>query len=135
MDLAVRDRYFQQSLVLRTLLVSQYQSFTYFISCTTPYHINKFDRFPNALNVLGEDHKLQSNLLLIVAWISILLSLLLCVVTQQGYGALLFCGFMGVSVLIITIFYNFIDKLIKPFSFLNMLLIGLSGLLLAVNSL
>lgn len=27
------------------------------------YHINKFDRFPNALNVLGEDHKLQSNLL------------------------------------------------------------------------
>jgi hypothetical protein len=45
--------------------------------------------------------KLQSNLLLIVAWISILLSLLLCVVTQQGYGALLFCGFMGLSVLTI----------------------------------
>lgn len=28
--------------------------------------------------------KLQSNLLLIVAWISFLLSLLFCVVTQQG---------------------------------------------------
>ena len=27
------------------------------------YHLNKFDRFPNSLNVLGEDHKLQSNLL------------------------------------------------------------------------
>jgi len=79
--------------------------------------------------------KLQSNLLLIVAWISILLSLLFCVVTQQGYGALLFCGFMGLSVLIITIFYNFIEKLIKPFSFLNMLLIGFSGLLLVVNPL
>jgi high-affinity K+ transport system ATPase subunit B len=77
----------------------------------------------------------QSNLLLIVAWISILLSLIFCVATQQGYGALLFCGFMSLSVLIIMIFYNFIDKLIKPFSILNMLLIGLSGLLLVINAL
>ena len=27
------------------------------------YHLNKFERFPKALNILGEDHKLQSNLL------------------------------------------------------------------------
>ena len=27
------------------------------------YHINKFERFPKALNILGEDHKLQSTLL------------------------------------------------------------------------
>lgn len=27
------------------------------------YHLNKFERFPRALNILGEDHKLQSNLL------------------------------------------------------------------------
>lgn len=27
------------------------------------YHLNKFERFSNSLNVLGEDHKLQSNLL------------------------------------------------------------------------
>ena len=27
------------------------------------YHLNKFTRFNNALNILGEDHKLQSNLL------------------------------------------------------------------------
>ena len=27
------------------------------------YHLNKFDRFKRALNILGEDHKLQSNLL------------------------------------------------------------------------
>ncbi|KPZ58257.1 DUF3325 domain-containing protein [Pseudoalteromonas sp. P1-25] len=77
----------------------------------------------------------QSNLLLIVAWISILLSLVFCVVAQQGYGALLFCGFMSLSVLIIMLFYNFIDSLVKPFSVLNMLLVGVSGLLIAVNAL
>jgi len=27
------------------------------------YHLNKFERFPRALNILGEDHKLQSTLL------------------------------------------------------------------------
>jgi len=27
------------------------------------YHLNKFERFPKALNILGEDHKLQSTLL------------------------------------------------------------------------
>jgi len=76
----------------------------------------------------------QSNVLLIVAWISILLSLLLCVITQQGYGALLFCGFMSLSVLIIMFFYNFIENLIKPFSVLNMLLIGSSGVFLLINT-
>jgi len=75
----------------------------------------------------------QRKKLLLAAWISILLSLVLCIVTQGGYGALLFCGFMSLSVLIIMIFYNFLVDYVKWFSVLNSVLVVLSGLFLALN--
>lgn len=75
----------------------------------------------------------QRKKLLLAAWISILLSLMLCIVTQGGYGALLFCGFMSLSVLIIMIFYNFLVDYVKWFSVLNSVLVVLSGLFLALN--
>lgn len=75
----------------------------------------------------------QRKKLLLAAWISILLSLVLCIVTQGGYGTLLFCGFMSLSVLIIMVFYNFLVGYVKWSSVLNSVLVVLSGLFLALN--
>ncbi|MDP2635648.1 MAG: DUF3325 domain-containing protein [Pseudoalteromonas sp.] len=69
----------------------------------------------------------QSQQFLIAAWISILLSLLLCVIKHQGYGGLLFCGYMALSVLLLMIFYSFKPSWVKHMSVLNVVLLLLSG--------
>ncbi|MBH0059371.1 DUF3325 domain-containing protein [Pseudoalteromonas sp. SWXJZ94C] len=75
----------------------------------------------------------QCKKLLLAAWISILLSLVLFVATQGGYGALLFCGFMSLSVLIIMIFYNFLISYVKILSIINIAIIALTGLFVGLN--
>ena len=74
----------------------------------------------------------QSQQFIIVAWISILLSLLLCVVERQGYGGLLFCGYMALSVLLLMIFYSFKASWVKYMSAVNITLLILCGSYMAV---
>ncbi len=95
------------------------------------FALAKFNHFKDVFK--KRPTELQHKQLLALAWISILLSLAICVETQSGYGALLFCGFMSLSVLIITIFYNLLTRLVKVFSVLNAVLITVSGLFLALN--
>ncbi|MBH0011493.1 MULTISPECIES: DUF3325 domain-containing protein [unclassified Pseudoalteromonas] len=95
------------------------------------FALAKFNHFKDVFK--KRPTELQSKSLLFIAWISILLSLVLCVTTQSGYGALLFCGFMSLSVLIIMVFYNFLVGYVKWFSVLNSVLVVLSGLFLALN--
>jgi len=95
------------------------------------FALAKFNHFKDVFKKRPTES--QSKSLLFIAWISILLSLVLFVATQSGYGALLFCGFMSLSVLIILVFYNFLIGYVKWLSVLNALLIVLSGLFLALN--
>ena len=95
------------------------------------FALAKFNHYRGVFKTRPSDK--LSKQFLIAAWISILLSLVLCIVTQGGYGALLFCGFMSLSVLIIMVFYNFLVSYVKWFSILNSVLIVLSGLFLALN--
>ncbi|MBE0361147.1 DUF3325 domain-containing protein [Pseudoalteromonas aliena] len=95
------------------------------------FALAKFNHFKDVFK--KRPTELQSKKLLLIAWISILLSLVFCVVTQGSYGALLFCGFMSLSVLIIMVFYNFLVGYVKLFSVLNSVLVVLSGLYLALN--
>ncbi|MEL0634212.1 DUF3325 domain-containing protein [Pseudoalteromonas carrageenovora] len=95
------------------------------------FALAKFNHFKDVFK--KRPTELQRKQLLIVAWISILLSLVICVVTQGSYGALLFCGFMSVSVLIITTFYNLLTGYVKLFSVLNAALITVIGLFLALK--
>ena len=95
------------------------------------FALAKFNHYRDVFKTRPSDK--LSKQFLIAAWISILLSLVLCIVTQGGYGALLFCGFMSLSVLIIMVFYNFLVSYVKWFSILNSVLIVLSGLFLALN--
>lgn len=74
--------------------------------------------------------KLQQQAFLFAAWISILLSFMFCVITQQGYGVLLFCGFMSLSVLIIMTLHNFLIHLVSLFSVFNLALIIISAVIL-----
>ncbi|MBE0379941.1 MULTISPECIES: DUF3325 domain-containing protein [Pseudoalteromonas] len=74
----------------------------------------------------------QSKQFLLAAWISILLSLVLSVVQHNGYGALLFCGYIAVSLLVLMIFYSFKASWVKIMSVLNITVIMLSGLFLSV---
>jgi hypothetical protein len=95
------------------------------------FALAKFNHFKDVFK--KRPTELQSKRLLLVAWISILLSLVLCVVIQSGYGGLLFCGFMSLSILITMVFYNFCIRFVKWFSILNGVLIVLTGLFLALN--
>ncbi|ALS34581.1 hypothetical protein PTRA_b0039 [Pseudoalteromonas translucida KMM 520] len=52
---------------------------------------------------------------------------------QGGYGALLFCGYMSLSALIIMVFYNFITQFVKVFSVLNLVITALTTLFLVLN--
>ena len=61
--------------------------------------------------------------ILICAWISILLSLLLSIIDQAGYGALLFCGYMSLSVLILVVLFSFIEDWVKFVGALNSLVL------------
>ena len=74
----------------------------------------------------------QSKQFLLAAWISILLSLVLSVVQHHGYGALLFCGYIAVSLLILMIFYSFKASWVKIVSAINITVVMLSGLFLSV---
>ena len=74
----------------------------------------------------------QSKQFLLVAWISILLSLILSVVYMHGYGVLLFCGYMALSILILMIFYSFKASWVKIMGALNVTVVMLSGLFLSV---
>ena len=95
------------------------------------FALAKFNHFKDVFK--KRPTELQSKKLLLIAWISILLSLVLCVVTQGSYGALLFSGFMSLSVLIIMVFYNFFVGFVKYFSVFNMAVIALSGLYIGLN--
>jgi hypothetical protein len=95
------------------------------------FALAKFNHFKDVFK--KRPTKLQSKKLLLIAWISILLSLVLCVVTKGGYGALLFCGFMSLSVLIIMIFYNFLIGYVKILSIINIAIIALTGLFVGLN--
>lgn len=74
----------------------------------------------------------QSNRFIVLAWITILLSLVLSIVQHQGYGGLLFCGYMALSVLLLMIFYSFKTTWVKLLSALNVTTIVLSGLYISV---
>ncbi|KPH65514.1 hypothetical protein AMS58_05520 [Pseudoalteromonas porphyrae] len=74
----------------------------------------------------------QSQRFIIAAWISILLSLVLSVAQNNGYGALLFCGYMALSLLILMIFYSFKASWVKIMSAVNITVLMLSGLFLSV---
>ncbi|WP_064435528.1 DUF3325 domain-containing protein [Pseudoalteromonas neustonica] len=76
--------------------------------------------------------KKQSQRFIIAAWISILLSLVLSVAQNNGYGALLFCGYMALSLLILMIFYSFKASWVKIMSAVNITVLMLSGLFLSV---
>ncbi|WP_041454877.1 DUF3325 domain-containing protein [Pseudoalteromonas translucida] len=95
------------------------------------FALAKFNHFKDVFK--KRPTNLQRKYLLVTAWISILLSLLLCVNDQGGYGALLFCGYMSLSTLIIMVFYNFITQLVKVFSVLNLVVTALTTLLLVLN--
>ncbi|WP_024599451.1 DUF3325 domain-containing protein [Pseudoalteromonas sp. TAE56] len=95
------------------------------------FALAKFNHFKDVFNKRPTES--QRKKLLLAAWISILLSLVLCIVTQGGYGALLFCGFTSLSVLIIMVFYNFLVGYVKWFNVLNGMLVVLSGLFLTLN--
>jgi len=69
----------------------------------------------------------QRNSFLLSGWISILLSLVLCVLSDAGYGALLFCGYMALSVLMLMILYSFTVSWVKHVSVLTMSVLLLSG--------
>ncbi|WP_404343344.1 DUF3325 domain-containing protein [Pseudoalteromonas mariniglutinosa] len=72
----------------------------------------------------------QSKLFLVVAWITILLSLVLCVLDQAGYGALLFSGYMALSVLILIILYSFTVTWVKQVNVINLSVVLLSSAVL-----
>jgi hypothetical protein len=95
------------------------------------FALAKFNHFKDVFK--KRPTKSQRKKLLLAAWISILLSLVLCVATQGGYGALLFCGFMSLSILIVIVFYNFLVDYVKWFSVLNSIVVILIGLFLALN--
>jgi len=106
-------------------------SFSLCLFAFNGFALAKFNHFKDVFK--KRPTELQRKQFLAIAWISILLSLVLCVETQSGYSALLFCGFMSLSVLIITIFYNLLTGFVKVFSVLNVVLIAVSGLFLALN--
>ena len=97
------------------------------------FALAKFNHFKDAFNKRPTDQ--QRLILLSVAWISILLSLLLCVSELHGYGALQFCGFMSLSALIIMIFYSFLVNLTKLFNLLVLLILATSTLFFGLNGL
>ncbi|MGB6138871.1 MAG: DUF3325 domain-containing protein [Pseudoalteromonas rhizosphaerae] len=95
------------------------------------FALAKFNHYRDVFKTRPSDK--LSKQFLIVAWISILLSLVLSVVQHNGYGALLFCGYMALSVLILMIFYSFKASWVKIMSALNITVVMLSGLFLTVS--
>ncbi|WP_213609985.1 DUF3325 domain-containing protein [Pseudoalteromonas sp.] len=97
------------------------------------FALAKFNHFKDVFN--KRPTKQQRLILLSIAWISILLSLLLCVNKLQGYGGLEFCGLMTLSALIVMVFYSFLVKFTKLFNLLVVLILALSTLFFALNGL
>ena len=89
------------------------------------FALAKFNHFKDVFNKRPTDQ--QRLILLSVAWISILLSLVLCVLSDAGYGALLFCGYMALSVLMLMILYSFTVSWVKHVSVFTMSILLLSG--------
>ncbi|MCQ8878263.1 DUF3325 domain-containing protein [Pseudoalteromonas shioyasakiensis] len=94
------------------------------------FALAKFNHYRDVFKV--RPTQTQSNQFVVVAWISILLSLVLSVVEYKGYGALLFCGYMALSVLILMIFYSFKTSWVKAMSVINISVILFSGLFFAI---
>lgn len=97
------------------------------------FALAKFNHFKDVFNKRPTQQ--QRLVLLSVAWISILLSLLLCVNELQGYGSLQFCGYMTLSALIVMIFYSFLVRLTKLFNLLILVILAMSTLFFGLNGL
>ncbi|MFY8325149.1 DUF3325 domain-containing protein [Pseudoalteromonas sp. ZZD1] len=94
------------------------------------FALAKFNHYRDVFKVRPTQK--QSNQFVIAAWISILLSLVLSVVEHKGYGGLLFCGYMALSILLLMTFYSFKASWVKPMSVINITTIFLSGLYISV---
>ena len=97
------------------------------------FALAKYNHFKDVFNKRPTQQ--QRLILLSVAWISILLSLLLCVNRLQGYGGLQFCGYMTLSALIVMIFYSFLVRLTKLFNLLILVILAMSTLFFGLNGL
>jgi len=97
------------------------------------FALAKFNHFKDVFNKRPTQQ--QRLVLLSVAWISILLSLLLCVNELQGYGVLQFCGYMTLSALIVMTFYSFLGRLTKLFNLLILVILAMSTLFFGLNGL
>ncbi|NWL17170.1 DUF3325 domain-containing protein [Pseudoalteromonas sp. Scap03] len=97
------------------------------------FALAKFNHFKDVFNKRPTQQ--QRLVLLSVAWISILLSLLLCVNELKGYGGLQFCGYMTLSALIVMIFYSFLVRLTKLFNLLILVILAMSTLFFGLNGL
>ena len=65
------------------------------------FALAKFNHFREVFKKKLTDKQRHS--FLATGWITILLSLVLSVLSEGGYGALLFCGYMALSVLMLMI--------------------------------
>ncbi len=74
----------------------------------------------------------QRGSLLSIGWITILLSLVHCVITDEGYGVLLFCGYMALSVLMLMILYSFFVSWVKHISVLTLCVLLLSSIFVMI---
>ena len=97
------------------------------------FALAKYNHFKDVFN--KRPTQPQRLILLSVAWISILLSLLLCVNQLQGYGGLEFCVYMTLSALIVMIFYSFLVRLTKLFNLLILVILAMSTLFFGLNGL
>ena len=88
------------------------------------FALAKFNHFREVFKKKLTDKQRHS--FLATGWITILLSLVLSVLSEGGYGALLFCGYMALSVLMLMILYSFTVSWVKRISILNLSILLLS---------
>ncbi len=88
------------------------------------FALAKFNHFREVFKKKLTDKQRHS--FLTIGWITILLSLVLSVLSEGGYGALLFCGYMALSVLMLMILYSFTVSWVKRISILNLSILLLS---------
>lgn len=88
------------------------------------FALAKFNHFREVFKKKLTDKQRHS--FLATGWITILLSLVLPVLSEGGYGALLFCGYMALSVLMLMILYSFTVSWVKHISILNLSILLLS---------
>ena len=107
-----------------------------FSLCLVAFNCFALAKFNHFKDVFKKRPTQQQRLILLsVAWISILLSLLLCVIEMQGYGTLQFCGLMTLSALIVMVFYSFLVRLTKLFNLLILVILTMSTLFFGLNGL